>query len=137
MSTESMRRWRANNRQLDREKKRRARAANPEKKRAENQAYWAKNRERKRLFRRNRKALERGGRGKHTLAAVAVILKMQRGRCAYCRQQLDEYHVDHIVPLSRGGTNRSANLQLTCSRCNRQKGAKDPVEFSQSIGLLV
>lgn len=32
--------------------------------------------------------------------------------------------LDHIVPLSRGGTNDDANLRVICGRCNRSKGAK-------------
>lgn len=32
-------------------------------------------------------------------------------------------HVDHIVPVSRGGTSNVANLQATCGTCNMAKGA--------------
>tara|TARA_B100001971_G_C17919247_1_gene396879 strand:- start:102 stop:620 length:519 start_codon:yes stop_codon:yes gene_type:complete len=31
-------------------------------------------------------------------------------------------HIDHIVPLSRGGTTTLDNLQTLCSRCNQGKG---------------
>lgn len=32
--------------------------------------------------------------------------------------------VDHIVPLSAGGTNDPSNLQILCIRCNSTKGKK-------------
>jgi hypothetical protein len=42
--------------------------------------------------------------------------------CAYCRQQLDRglrnAHVDHLVAESNGGSNRLANLVLSCGKCN-------------------
>lgn len=54
--------------------------------------------------------------------------------CAICHTQIDleappfsalAVEVDHIVPRARGGAMYDIdNLQLTHSRCNRQKGAK-------------
>ena len=45
------------------------------------------------------------------------------GRCRQCgsTQQL---HFDHVIPISRGGANTVANIQLLCGACNRVKGAK-------------
>jgi hypothetical protein len=45
------------------------------------------------------------------------------GKCVKCgSKEFLEY--DHIVPLSRGGSNTQRNLQLLCQRCNRTKGAR-------------
>lgn len=48
----------------------------------------------------------------------------QDGCCAYCEQpmRLSESTIDHLVPLSRGGTWRHYNLRLVCSACNSCKG---------------
>jgi 5-methylcytosine-specific restriction endonuclease McrA len=37
--------------------------------------------------------------------------------------------VEHIVPVSRGGTNDPSNLTVACRRCNRKKGTKTAHEF--------
>lgn len=41
--------------------------------------------------------------------------------------------VDHIIPLSRGGTDTPENLQCTCNSCNWLKGNKMPHEFTSFI----
>jgi HNH endonuclease len=52
----------------------------------------------------------------------------QRGnhRCEYCLapEELSgkEFHVEHIVPLARGGPDALNNLALACFRCNLSKG---------------
>lgn len=38
-------------------------------------------------------------------------------------------HVDHALPLARGGRNNFDNLVLSCMRCNLQKNNKTPQEF--------
>lgn len=54
----------------------------------------------------------------------SAIFEKYKGKCAICGQELDKekFEVDHILPLSRGGTNDLDNLQCTCSMCNRLKG---------------
>jgi hypothetical protein len=42
--------------------------------------------------------------------------------CVVCGKPSDT--VDHIIPLSKGGTNDPANLQPMCRRCNSKKSAK-------------
>jgi len=41
--------------------------------------------------------------------------------------------VDHIVPLKRGGLHCLANVCISCKRCNGEKHARDPSEFSESL----
>ena len=36
----------------------------------------------------------------------------------------DVAHLDHIIPLSKGGTNDKENLVTTCGACNRKKRNK-------------
>lgn len=44
-------------------------------------------------------------------------------RCLACRKRLP-LTADHIVPLSKGGSNHISNIQPLCNRCNTRKGAK-------------
>ena len=65
-------------------------------------------------------------------------MNLQRGRCAYCRKLLhDNYHVDHIQALSKGGSNEPSNIQMLCPWCNRSKAAKDPLDFARLLGKLL
>ncbi|MFZ1365737.1 MAG: HNH endonuclease signature motif containing protein, partial [Brachymonas denitrificans] len=76
--------------------------------------------------------------GTHTAEDVADLFRLQRGKCACCRTSIKRcYHVDHIEPLARGGSNDRTNLQLLCPTCNTRKSAKHPIEFMQSRGLLL
>jgi len=50
-------------------------------------------------------------------------------RCAYCHQEATRWEVDHIVPRSRGGSNRISNLALACHACNQDKGDRTAAEY--------
>jgi len=87
---------------------------------------------------RNRRAREKEAEGRHTPQDIQRIHKAQRGKCAYCKCKVgDDYHVDHIVALARGGTNWPRNLQILCQPCNNQKHARDPIKHMQSKGYLL
>lgn len=55
--------------------------------------------------------------------------------CTYCVNRLTERDVviDHIVPLSLGGTDEMDNLQVTCRRCNLWKADKTPEDAEEYI----
>ncbi|WP_287584092.1 RNA-guided endonuclease IscB [Candidatus Borrarchaeum sp.] len=49
--------------------------------------------------------------------------------CAYCGKTGVPVEVEHIVPKSRGGTDRVSNLTIACKKCNLKKGDKTAEEF--------
>jgi 5-methylcytosine-specific restriction endonuclease McrA len=54
------------------------------------------------------------------------ILVRDKFKCQYCgRKVIDNIvlHVDHLIPVSKGGTNNPNNLITSCSECNQGKGA--------------
>lgn len=67
---------------------------------------------------------------------VALIFHESKGVCAYCATPLQPYfgwEVDHIIPLSRGGTNLPSNLCAACCACNGTKGSLTGEEFRGSM----
>lgn len=101
--------------------------------------YRAENPEVYRNAHRRRRALLAGAEGSHTALDVALIAGQQKNKCAYCKCKItpDTRHVDHITPISKGGTNWPNNLQLTCAPCNLRKKDKDPINFAQQLGRLL
>lgn len=84
-----------------------------------------------------RRARNLGAEGTYTAADVQAQYERQKGRCYWCGVRVgDTYHVDHVVPLSRGGSNWPENLVVACPTCNMSKGAKLPHEWPQGGRLL-
>jgi 5-methylcytosine-specific restriction endonuclease McrA len=50
-------------------------------------------------------------------------------QCAYCGNEQRSFELDHIVPRSRGGSDRVSNLALSCHECNAAKGNKTAAEW--------
>ncbi len=50
----------------------------------------------------------------------AEVLLRDGARCRRCRTAAN-LEVDHIIPISKGGTTEESNLQTLCRRCNRRK----------------
>lgn len=57
------------------------------------------------------------------------LLEKWGRRCAYCGATDVPLEIDHIIPKSRGGTDRVSNLTLACRKCNLKKGKKTAAEF--------
>jgi hypothetical protein len=57
-----------------------------------------------------------------------VLAKVGR-TCAYCGATGVPLQIDHIVPKSRGGSDRVSNLALACRPCNQAKGTQTAAEF--------
>ena len=128
------------------------RADNPEKQKASVAAYHVKNAteinsrhaqykkanpEQFRIYEQNRLAKKRNNGGKLSKGLAAKLLELQQGRCACCRNPLETYHLDHIMPIALEGSNTDDNIQLLCPTCNQQKYATHPIDFMQSKGFLL
>lgn len=131
----------------------------PEKKREKNQRYYerhkeeirdyyagwltekksdpewvARERARKRRVQFERHSAKKLGGERHDPSVVREMYESQDGRCAYCEQKLNgKYEVEHMQPLSRGGTDAWDNICVSCVSCNRRKRAKTAEEYMNSL----
>lgn len=78
--------------------------------------------------------LEAGG--EFTQADIIRLFNEQDGKCAICSCELLEYHIDHKLPLSRGGSNWPENLQLLCPTDNVRKWARTTDEYLTRLNLI-
>lgn len=64
--------------------------------------------------------------------AYVALIRMRP--CTYCGATGKDraMHVDHAIPLSRGGSDEWHNLVPACEPCNLEKHAKTPEEFAAS-----
>jgi hypothetical protein len=49
------------------------------------------------------------------------VWRRDGGKCARCASR-ENLEYDHIVPVSKGGSNTARNIELLCEKCNRSKG---------------
>lgn len=57
-----------------------------------------------------------------------VLTKWKR-TCCYCGATGISLQLEHIIPRSRGGSDRVSNLALACQPCNQKKGERTAAEF--------
>lgn len=57
------------------------------------------------------------------------LLEKWGRKCVYCEVEKVPLEIEHIVPKSKGGTNRISNLTLACKKCNIKKGNKPIQQF--------
>lgn len=112
---------------------------NKEKYRELNKKWMQNNPDKRRASMTKRRCLVLGAEGSHTGEDIKEIIELQKHRCAGCRCDLKKsgYHVDHIIPLSGGGSNWRSNLQIMCPSCNTSKKDKAPEEWYKSKGFLL
>ncbi|NMG83521.1 MAG: HNH endonuclease [Methanosarcinales archaeon] len=57
------------------------------------------------------------------------LLEKWGRKCAYCGKKDVPLEIEHIVPRSRGGSDRVSNLTIACHECNQAKGNQTAGEF--------
>ena len=73
----------------------------------------------------NRDALKRGAEGSFTNEEWIELCESYGNKCLRCDSGDATLTVDHVKPLSKGGTNWIDNIQPLCTSCNCSKGANE------------
>jgi 5-methylcytosine-specific restriction endonuclease McrA len=107
---------------------------------------WCKaNYERAKAIAHRRRARKMNAQGTHTAEDIKIQYRRQKGRCYWCAQKFSKskteratmgYHVDHYIPLSRGGTNNPDNIVLACPFCNTSRKDRLPNEWKGANRLF-
>lgn len=81
------------------------------------------------------RARKRNAEGTYTADDIKRQLGSQSGKCYWCGEKIsfdgsNKLTVDHLIALSRGGTNLPNNIVCACKTCNVRKWANTPWEFN-------
>lgn len=90
----------------------------------------------KRAAHRRRRAHKRNAPGSFTPEQFQEQIERQKQKCYYCGKRSSMWHPDHVVPLSRGGSNSIDNIVAACPTCNLKKHNKLPHEWPESGRLF-
>jgi 5-methylcytosine-specific restriction endonuclease McrA len=58
-------------------------------------------------------------------------------QCVYCDVKTARLTMDHIIPLSRGGSHTTSNIVPACQKCNSRKGVREAIKPVQPLLLTV
>jgi 5-methylcytosine-specific restriction endonuclease McrA len=94
--------------------------------------WVAKNPERIAHLKARRYARERNAEGSHTLEQWRELKAMHDGLCAQCKEA-KPLTKDHIIPLSKGGSDYIENIQPLCRNCNSRKWANLPLHQTPEL----
>lgn len=94
---------------------------NPDKIKARRQRFEETHRTHRASYTRNYRARKTKAAGTATPQQVKDRIAFYGERCYLCRQPYQD--IDHVIPLSRGGSNWPANLRPICKKCNGTKWA--------------
>ena len=77
-----------------------------------------------------RRALKRTTASENINSYIETMLNNPEKVCRYCEHS-DNLTIEHILPLSRGGTHSEDNVDLACKSCNSSKGSKTETEYME------
>jgi 5-methylcytosine-specific restriction endonuclease McrA len=67
----------------------------------------------------------------------AYLLEKYSYKCVYCGKKNIKLEMDHVVPKSKGGSNRVSNFVIACHSCNQKKGDSTVEKFLRSKPILL
>jgi 5-methylcytosine-specific restriction endonuclease McrA len=115
--------YRAVNKEILPERQKAWRKANPERARKIQQVSRQAHKDTINALTHNRRARIKGNGGSYTVAEWQALKATFDHRCLMCNRQEPEIKltVDHVMPISEGGSNTIDNLQPLCKSCSSKK----------------
>lgn len=92
--------------------------------------------EKKLVLNANRRELNKNAEGSHTYEEWINLCKTYKYMCLCCKRTDVKLTEDHIIPLSKGGTNYIWNIQPLCLSCNIRKYDKT-INFKKRLEEIV
>lgn len=132
---EKKRRWHEANKEADNERRRRHYEANKEAAK-EHQRQWKRsNPDTVRAANQRRRTRKAGNGGSYTAAEWKTLCEQYNNRCLACGKGDVKLTVDHVIPLSMGGSSDIDNIQPLCLSCNVRKHGKH-IDYRAKSGIL-
>lgn len=123
-----------NNREKIKQQNSQYRVNNKQKRNVTIRKWKARNKDKIRVYEAIRRTRKSENGGEFNFENILEIYEQQNGLCYYCKNQLNNvFHIDHKIPVSRGGTSWPDNLCCTCSNCNLTKNNKTEQEFMNHV----
>lgn len=117
---EQNRQWRHNNKEHLAELVKRWEGENKDRVRQMRARWRGQSKEQIREYRARYRAALQNASGDFTVREWIELCEVYGNVCLCCRRA-ESLEVDHVIPLSRGGSNSIANIQPLCRSCNRKK----------------
>lgn len=132
--------YRARNREKERARAARYRKEHPDRRKAACKSWYEQNKEQAFAQARQRRGRKLNAPGNGI--DERLIYRLFKRRCAYCGTRLHyhergTWHIDHVVPLSKGGADDNDNAALACAPCNLSKGNREAGKWLQAKQILV
>lgn len=109
-------------------------ATHQEKERARSRKWLAINPEKANAKVNRRRTRKTAAGGSYTAAEWISLLNHYDNKCLCCGRNDITLTVDHIVPVTRGGSSNIDNLQPLCLSCNSRKGDKT-IDYRPEKGM--
>lgn len=85
----------------------------------------------KKNYKHRRRLIEKDG---MSTSDLRLFIKSSDKICFYCDSLCEDlFHIDHIIPICKGGDHQPYNLCISCKTCNIRKNSTDPEIFIDRI----